>query len=132
MSSRTRFPLVAGIESVMKCSAFVSNVQIQIVWDCSNVSNIQHEYQTTSEYISTFTFIPSSVLHGTICKCLVQKDDFVSSANLTLDITSKWYKKDIFEIINIKEHENSVCITWCYFFRLMNQRRMLKKILSDM
>lgn len=89
MTSNKVFPLISGFEVEMICNVSVSEVQVQIYWDCGNSSNTQHIYRTTTEYFSTFRFIPTPVLSGTNCICLVEVYDIVSTVNITLEVTSK-------------------------------------------
>lgn len=93
LSSNKKFPLVAGIEAEIRCNASVTDVQIQIVWDCGNTSINHHSYHTNTEYISTFTFVPSSITNEINCKCMVKIDDFVSTTNITLEVTRKYKYK---------------------------------------
>lgn len=88
LTANKQSPFIAGVEVEINCTVSTSDMTIEITWDCMDLSNHPRVYHAKTDYMSAITFVPSSNLNGINCKCLIEVDDFVVFANITLEVIS--------------------------------------------
>lgn len=89
MTANRKSPFIAGVEVELNCSVSISDITVEIIWNCTNLSNHPRRYHARKDYVSVITFVPSSNLNGINCKCLVKVEDLEVFANITFEVTSK-------------------------------------------
>ncbi|VDI05804.1 Hypothetical predicted protein [Mytilus galloprovincialis] len=83
-------PIAAGIQTDLICIACATNVDIKLVWNCQELRVLQHSNLITNstEYISTLTFMPSSVHNGINCSCVLRAGKYFRSTSIQLVVTN--------------------------------------------
>lgn len=91
MEASSDMPIAAGIQTDLRCKAFANNVKIQLVWNCTDLHASKHPKVIThsTEIISTFTFMPSSIHNGINCSCTLHAEKYLRSTSIQLDVISK-------------------------------------------
>lgn len=108
-------PIAAGIQTDLICIACATNLDIKLVWNCQELRVLQHSNLITNstEYISTLTFMPSSVNNGINCSCVLRAGKYFRSTSIQLVVTSAYFIFNNLQILFSRGYATHTCIDLC-------------------